>query len=123
MDRYKKGFTLIEIIIVVSIIGILSSILIPKYISYIDKANEAKAEQISKMIFVSAMRVYLNEDKFIKEQVSEAVNDDMNIEGLNINVKSPTQDGNTIYAEFNTGDDNYMVTIKGDNSTFTLNKN
>ncbi|WP_316348402.1 prepilin-type N-terminal cleavage/methylation domain-containing protein [Desulfuromonas acetoxidans] len=35
----KKGYTLIEMLIVVTIIGILSSIAIPHYLSYRDKAR------------------------------------------------------------------------------------
>lgn len=123
MKNFKRGFTLIEVIIVIAIIGILSGMLIPKYTGYIKKTNEVKAEQISKMIFVSAMRSYMNNEKFVRGEVSEVINEDININGLNIEVKNPSDAGNVIYADFNTGDDKYTVTIKGDNSTFNLKKN
>lgn len=123
MNKLKRGFTLIELIIVIAIIAILSGILIPKYSAYIKKANSAKAEQISRMIFVSAMRAYMENEVFTKDQVAAVINDDMNINDLNINVKNPSLDGNVITTDFNTGDEKYTVTVRGDNSTYTINKN
>ncbi|AGK97690.1 prepilin-type N-terminal cleavage/methylation domain-containing protein [Clostridium pasteurianum] len=120
INSIKRGFTLIEVIIVIAIIAILSGILIPKYATYIKKANSTKAEQISRMIFVSAMRVYTDNERFTKEEVTSAIGEDMNINDINIDVKSPSPDGNSITTDFNTGDDKYTVTVRGDNSTFTL---
>lgn len=119
----KRGFTLIEVIVVISIIAILGGVLIPKYATYIKKANSAKAEQISRMIFVSAMRAYMDNNVFTKEEVNTAINEDMNINNLNINVKDPYLDGDSISTDFITGDSKYTVEVKGNNSTFTLKKN
>lgn len=38
--KYTKGFTLIELIIVISIIGILVSITVPTYGGYVKRAKE-----------------------------------------------------------------------------------
>ena len=48
--KNEKGFTLVELMIVVVIIGILASIAIPKFSSMIGKAKTTEAKQILKQI-------------------------------------------------------------------------
>jgi general secretion pathway protein G len=49
-SRHEKGFTLIELMIVIAIIGILSAIAIPNFISYREKSKIAHAESELKTI-------------------------------------------------------------------------
>lgn len=39
----KKGFTIVELVIVIAVIGILAAVLIPTFSGVIDKANESNA--------------------------------------------------------------------------------
>ena len=41
MRKHKKGFTIVELVIVIAVIGILSAILIPTFVGVTENANKA----------------------------------------------------------------------------------
>ena len=50
----KKGFTLVELIVVLVILAILAALLVPALTGYIDKANKNKITSECRQIVVAA---------------------------------------------------------------------
>ena len=71
----KKGFTLIELIIVISIIAILAAIAVPKYAG-IQKDAKIKADIASARIIGDATNSLIAEDKITGTYTTAAILDD-----------------------------------------------
>ena len=56
-NKKKKGFTLVELIVVLVILAILAAILIPALLGYIDRAREKKDIFVSILISRSFMKL------------------------------------------------------------------
>lgn len=56
----KKGFTLIELIAVIAILGILSVIAVPRVISYVEKSKVITVKAEAKVIYNAAEAAYNN---------------------------------------------------------------
>lgn len=71
-----KGFTLIEVMIVVAIIGILAAVAYPSYLSYIIRANRAAAESFMMELSSKQERYVLD-----KRSYTATVSDLMSVPG------------------------------------------
>ena len=56
MLRSKKGFTLIEIIVVVVIIAVLMAVAVPSVMSYINESNDAKYEAVARAALINTQK-------------------------------------------------------------------
>ena len=65
----KKGFTIVELVIVIAVIAILAAVLIPTFSNVIEKANKS-----------SAMQAARNEYELYLAEYATEISDDMNLE-------------------------------------------
>lgn len=54
MKQNKKGFTLVELIIAIVILAILFAILIPSFVGYVNRANEAQVQVEARAAYLAA---------------------------------------------------------------------
>jgi type IV pilus assembly protein PilA len=62
--KNEKGFTLIELMIVVAIIGILAAIAIPNFLRYQAKSKQAEAKVLLSGIFTSETAYYAEQNTY-----------------------------------------------------------
>ena len=78
MKRFKQklqeGFTLVEILIVVVIIGILATVAIPTYFSYVEKAYASDAKTQLKNILMNA-KLYAQQTGDFPGEVDDMIDD------------------------------------------------
>ena len=117
MKQTKKGFTLVELMIVVAIIGILAAVAYPSYTGYVQKANRADAIDSLLSLAGRMEEFYLNNDSYVGATVGAAgtVGSNQTSEGLyTLSIPAATAFAYTITAT--------PVAADPECTTFTLNQ-
>lgn len=98
----RKGFTIVELVIVIAVIAILAGVLIPTFGSIIDSANENAALQKARNMYT----VYLNDVKANPADLVYIEADDYYFQVVNGELKSEPVDADDLVAG--------TILIKGD---------
>ena len=88
----KKGFTLLELIVVITIIGLLGTLVITKVAPILMRANKTKITSDMKTIYKTAEIIYATSGSWpdsIEEMVDRTDDDGNELEGLDEMPKDP----------------------------------
>jgi type IV pilus assembly protein PilE len=115
--KTSEGFTLIELMITVAIVGILASIALPSYTSYVARARRADARGQLMQAAQYMQRFYAANDSYSTNRAGTAV-----LTVMPLNLRQAPADGTAVY-QLNTSiaaAGNYAATVNVSDYTLTM---
>ena len=70
----KKGFTIVELVIVIAVIAILAAVMIPTFSGIIEKANASAAQQKAGAIYKEIYAIDLSDGHFDGKEFTTTIN-------------------------------------------------
>ena len=101
INHSRKGFTLIELMIVVAIIGILAAIAIPQFAGYRRRGQNAAAQSALKNLATAQESYYIDQNKYTNlttDLTKYGFSKDQNVTFLNIKTFTATPSGNPAWS-------------------------
>lgn len=112
----KSGFTLVELIVVIAILGILAGIAVPAYSGYIKKANEAA--DYTQLDAIKTAAVFAYTDEHVKEEsFADVAQIDVNGKTVTVTPEGGTAAAVTISAYYDI--DNFAFKSDHTSATWT----
>lgn len=138
--KKNKGFTLVELMVVITIILVMLGFLIPKLYGYQLKAKQTKAINTSKQIQTAAMASYSeNNQKFVESDVLNSIGTLTGVDTSSTpavigdanhiakaaipatTIVTPGDTDQNVTVKFKSDGDDYIVGIDAESSGYTVN--
>lgn len=120
--KVKRGFTLIELVAVISIILILAGFLVPRYIAYENKAKSVKAINTAKQINSALLSSYsIQGGKIVTLDMLDTIKSVTGIGETTGDIDMSSTDGKSVIINFKCDDKSYLLTSIPESSSYTVN--
>ena len=83
---FVKGFTLVELLVVVALLGILSAIAIPTYNGYIDSVKINSAQNSLRLIYLAEVEQFSDNSQYYETTSGSCGEDSHHANPININL-------------------------------------